>query len=101
MRLPCRGVLSFRSEAREVLGSETPRVHIAARRCGGVAARGAGAAAGNAGDRIPQQRITWRLRADGTAAEASVASNVWNVVVMLISPSAGCDTVRWAITITN
>ena len=33
--LPFGGVLSFRSEAREVLGSETARVHHAARRCGG------------------------------------------------------------------
>jgi hypothetical protein len=32
--LPCRGVLSFLSEAREASGSETPRVHHAARRCG-------------------------------------------------------------------
>ena len=40
--LPFGGVLSFRSEAREVLGSETPQVHLAARRRGGrVAARGA------------------------------------------------------------
>src|SRR5262245_12390678 len=31
---PCRGVLSFRSGAREASGSETPRVHHAARRCG-------------------------------------------------------------------
>src|SRR5215813_14685357 len=39
--LLCRGVLSFLSEAREASGSETPRVHHAARRRGGVAARGA------------------------------------------------------------
>jgi hypothetical protein len=40
--LPCRGVLSFRSGAREASGSETPRVHNVARgRGGGVAARGA------------------------------------------------------------
>src|SRR5262249_29511438 len=38
-------VLSFRSEAREASGSETPRVHNVARWCGGVAARGARAAA--------------------------------------------------------
>ena len=36
--LPYRGVLSFLSKAREALGSETPRVHYAARRRGGVAA---------------------------------------------------------------
>src|SRR5262249_6978050 len=43
--LPFGGVLSFRSEAREVLGSETARVHHAARRHGSrVAARGARAA---------------------------------------------------------
>jgi ABC transporter substrate binding protein len=36
---------------------ETPRVHHAARRLGcGVAARGAGAAAGDGGDRIPQHQ---------------------------------------------
>src|SRR5262245_48385172 len=46
--LPCRGVLCFRSEAREASGSETPRVHNVARWCGGVAARGAGAAGGDA-----------------------------------------------------
>jgi hypothetical protein len=40
--LPFGGVLSFQSEAREASGSETPRVyHVARRRCGGVAARGA------------------------------------------------------------
>src|SRR5258705_11552912 len=42
--LPYRGVLSFLSKAREASGSETPRVHHAARRRGGVAARGARAA---------------------------------------------------------
>src|SRR5262245_22654692 len=36
--LPYRGVLSFRSEAREVSGSETAGVHHAARRRGGIAA---------------------------------------------------------------
>src|SRR5262245_47315748 len=45
--LPFGGVLSFRSEAREVLGSETTRVHHAARRRGGgMAARSARAAGG-------------------------------------------------------
>src|SRR6516225_11600158 len=40
--LPCRDVLSFRSEARETLGNETARVHHASRRRGcGLAARGA------------------------------------------------------------
>jgi hypothetical protein len=43
--------------------SEAPRVHHAAqRRCGGVAARGARAAAGNAGCWCPQQRIAGRER---------------------------------------
>src|SRR6516162_9622884 len=46
--LPCRGMLSFRSGAREASGSETPRVHNVAWWCGGVAARGAGAAGGDA-----------------------------------------------------
>ena len=44
--LPCRGVLSFRSDAREVSGSETARLHHAARWRGGcVAVRGARAGA--------------------------------------------------------
>src|SRR5262245_19014543 len=44
-----RGVLSFRSEARETLGSETPRVHSAhRRRDGGLAARGTRAAGSEA-----------------------------------------------------
>jgi hypothetical protein len=39
------------SEAREASGSETARLHHAARRCGGgVAGRGAGAAVGDAGN---------------------------------------------------
>src|SRR5215813_2884217 len=50
--LPCRGVLSFRSGAREGPGDETPRVHHATRRRGGVAARGARTAAGNAGGNV-------------------------------------------------
>jgi len=40
----CPGMLSFWSEAREVLGSETARVHHASRRRGDLAARGARAA---------------------------------------------------------
>src|SRR5262245_43840090 len=43
------------SEAREGPASEPARVHIAARRRGSVAARGARAAAGDAGGRISQQ----------------------------------------------
>src|SRR5215468_6541310 len=39
--LPCRGVLSFRSGAREASGNEAPQVHHAARRCGNLAAHGA------------------------------------------------------------
>src|SRR6516165_3885750 len=49
------GVLSFRSEAREVSGSETAPVHHAPLRRGCVTARGARAAAGDAGDRIYQR----------------------------------------------
>ena len=52
--LPYRGVLSFMSEAREASGSETPRFHHAARRRGGVAARGADAAADHARDWVSQ-----------------------------------------------
>ena len=38
------------------------RVHHAARRRGGgVAARGARAAAGDAGDRVPQQLVAWPI----------------------------------------
>ena len=45
----CRGVISFRSEARERPDSETARVYIAARWRGGrLAARGARAASGDA-----------------------------------------------------
>src|SRR6516165_5175294 len=51
------GVLSFLSEAREVSGSETAPVHHAARRRGIMAARGARAAAGDAGDRLPEFTI--------------------------------------------
>src|SRR6516164_241068 len=50
--LPCRGVLSFRSGAREASGSETPGVHNVARWCGGVAACGARAAAQDAARRL-------------------------------------------------
>jgi hypothetical protein len=52
-QLPCQGVLSFRSGAREASGSETPRVYnVARRRSDGMAARGAHAAAWHAGDKI-------------------------------------------------
>src|SRR5262249_4834056 len=47
----------FRSEAREVLSSETARVHHAARRRGGMAGRGGGAATGDAGHRLPEPHI--------------------------------------------
>src|SRR5262249_46198853 len=36
-------------------------VHHTARRCGGVAARGARAAAGDAGDRVPQRSLAGRV----------------------------------------
>jgi hypothetical protein len=58
--LPQRGVLSFRSEARERPDSETARVYITARRLGRVVARGARAARGSS-DWVPQQRITEHL----------------------------------------
>src|SRR5262245_41111440 len=51
------GVLSFRSEAREVLGGETARLHHASRRRGGLAALGARAAGGTPGDRLPRDHI--------------------------------------------
>ena len=56
--LPCRGVLSFRSGAREASGSETPRLHDAARRRSGrLAARGArGSATGCAASVSPSLR---------------------------------------------
>src|SRR5215472_4633034 len=59
--LPCRGVLSFRSGAREASGSETPRVHNVARWCGGVAGRGA-RPANRAGDWLYQRRVAKRIR---------------------------------------
>src|SRR5262245_35796435 len=50
------GVLSFLSEAREVSGSETARLHHAARRRSGcVAARGARATAADADGRVSQR----------------------------------------------
>src|SRR5262249_3333241 len=54
---PYQGVLSFLSGSTGGTGSETPRVHHAARRRGSVAARGARAAAGDAGDRISQRHL--------------------------------------------
>src|SRR5262249_14286996 len=52
------GVLSFRWEAREASGIETARLRNASRRRSGcVAARGAGAAGGDAGDRLSRYRI--------------------------------------------
>src|SRR6516165_3634582 len=47
------------SETREASGSETARVHHAARRRDGVAARGVGAAAGDAGSRVSQLSVAW------------------------------------------
>jgi hypothetical protein len=45
------------SETRETLVSETARVHIAAWRRGRLAARGARAAGGDAGDQVSTQRV--------------------------------------------
>src|SRR5258708_19641003 len=55
---PC---YTFRSEAREASGSETARVHYAARRHGSLAARGARAAASHAGGRLSPQPIARSL----------------------------------------
>src|SRR6516165_8077242 len=55
--LPCRGVLSFRSGAREASGSETPQVHNVARWCRGVAARGARTRLSCPADRLSKQRL--------------------------------------------
>src|SRR5262249_872439 len=75
--LPFGGVLSFRS-AREVLGSETPRVHHAARRCGCVAARSARTASGDACDRVPARRNTTRIRAnDGRVSQEPERSGLF------------------------
>src|SRR5262249_10224669 len=61
--LPFGGVLSFRSEAREVLGSEAARVHHAARWRGSrVAARGARGADDDADGRISEQSGAERSR---------------------------------------
>ena len=93
-----RGVLSFLSKARETSGSETARVHHAARRRGGVAASGARAAGRAATDRrfvwrlakrsactvLVSQRFRMRLRSlDGGKAAISV-SNFAGVPVMPI-----------------
>ena len=51
-------VLSFQLEAREVSVSEPARVDHATRRRGSLAASGAGAAAGDAGDRLQNARDT-------------------------------------------
>jgi hypothetical protein len=42
---------------RELMGNKTPDVHRGARERGGVAGNGAGAAGGDAGDRLPQPPI--------------------------------------------
>src|SRR5262249_53386433 len=63
--LPYRVVLFFRSKAREVSGSEPAIVHHAARWRGGVAARGARAAGGNAGGRISRRRCARDERSCG------------------------------------
>jgi hypothetical protein len=56
--LPYRGVLSFRSEAREAPGSETARLHRAhRRRSSRVAARGARAAGSIASGRVFELRL--------------------------------------------
>src|SRR5262249_37072421 len=68
--LPDRCVLSFRSDARETLGSETAQLHHAARRCGsGVAARGKDAAAG-----MP---VVGFLRTAAAAGSAHLVSAFW------------------------
>jgi hypothetical protein len=67
--LPDRCVLSFRSDARETLGSETAQLHHAAWRRGSVAARGACAAGRDAGDRVSRRCVVRRLL--GTCARIS------------------------------
>src|SRR5262249_45572621 len=72
-------VLSLQSEAREVLGSETARVHHASRRRGGrVAPRGAGAEY-DAGDRLSWHGF--RGAVSRTACFATKSTRVWQVAV--------------------
>src|SRR5262249_22612860 len=54
-----QSAVCYSSEAREVLGSETARVHHAARRRDRLAARSTRAATGNASDRLP---ACWLIR---------------------------------------
>src|SRR5262249_52326290 len=70
---PCRGVLSFLSEAREALGSETARVHHALRgRRGGVATRGARAAGADASRGVSEQQFASALRDHGGCLPAGL-----------------------------
>ena len=70
--LPYRGVLSFRSKAWEASGSETPRVHHAARRGGGGVAARRASTAGIAGGRVSLLRIA---RSDG-ALSCGVSTDI-------------------------
>src|SRR5262249_42508359 len=56
-----RRAIPFIREARELLGSETARVHRSTGKRSRVAARGARAAAGDAGNRFPQREVPKRL----------------------------------------
>src|SRR6516225_6877127 len=92
--LPCPGVLSFRSEAREASGSETARVHHAHRWRGRVAARGARAAAGEATDHRalttrappPAGRI---MTTSTTAVSTQREPELFGQTVVVIGGSAG------------
>src|SRR5262249_29476388 len=61
---PAEVLVSFPSEAREALSSETAGVHHAARRRGGVARGGKGAAA----DEVADRRVSRREHAGSTGA---------------------------------
>src|SRR6516225_4754559 len=93
--LPCRGVLSFRSGAREGPGDEAPRVHHAAGRRGGcVAAGGARAAGGEAADHRaltirappPAGRI---MTTSTTAVSTQREPELFGQTVVVIGGSAG------------
>src|SRR6516164_1523518 len=74
--LPCRGVLSFRSEAREASGSEAAQVHIACRRCGGcMATRGRRAAMARGSTGNAMKGITEWLASIGLSEYAQRFAN--------------------------
>src|SRR6516164_5804047 len=92
--LPCRGVLSFRLEARETLAIETPRIHHAGRRHGGrMAARGA-RAAGRA-DATHRRADGSCRRSGGTGASDSAEAGASRIRMDRRSQHPNRDTLWW------